>query len=79
MPSYGILRRVAPVRTDVLKELIVSIIRVAREFLRSLRRLLVTANVVPTSSILVTSMMEALNFLRRRGSGTGSTEPREDK
>jgi hypothetical protein len=30
-------------------------------FLRSLRRLLVTANVVPSSSILVTLMMEALN------------------
>jgi hypothetical protein len=30
-------------------------------FLRSLRRLLVTANVVPSSTILVTLMMEALS------------------
>jgi hypothetical protein len=31
-------------------------------FLRSLRRLLVTASVVPSSSILVTVMKEALSF-----------------
>jgi hypothetical protein len=30
-------------------------------FLRSVRRLLVTANVIPSSRILVTLMMEALN------------------
>jgi hypothetical protein len=30
-------------------------------FLRSLRQLLVTANVVPSSTILVTLMMEALS------------------
>jgi hypothetical protein len=41
MPSSGMLRRVALVRTDV-------------------RRLLVTANFVPISPILVTLMMEAL-------------------
>jgi hypothetical protein len=31
-------------------------------FLRSVFRLLVTANVVPSSQILITLMMEALNF-----------------
>jgi hypothetical protein len=31
-------------------------------FLRSLRRLLVTANVAPSSTILITLMMEALSF-----------------
>jgi hypothetical protein len=44
--SSGILRHVALVRNDV--------------FLRSVRRLLVAANVVPSSPILVTLMMEAL-------------------
>jgi hypothetical protein len=43
MPSSGMLRRVAIVRTD-----------------RSVRRLLDTAIVVPSSQILVTLMMEAL-------------------
>jgi hypothetical protein len=33
---------------------------VGKLFLRSLRRLLVTSNVVPSSQILVTLMMEAL-------------------
>jgi hypothetical protein len=47
MTSSGTLRRKALVRTDLL-------------FLRSLRRLLVTSNVVPSSPILVTLMMEAL-------------------
>jgi hypothetical protein len=47
MASYGMLRRVALVRTDVSEELSTSIIRVTRiKFLRSLRRLLVTANVM---------------------------------
>jgi hypothetical protein len=65
------LRRVALVRTDVSEELSASIIRVARigelgttlqvVFLLSVRRLLVTANVVPSSPILVTLIMEALN------------------
>jgi hypothetical protein len=51
MASSGMLRRVALVGTDVLEEL----------FLRSVRRLLVTASVVPSSPILVTLMEEALN------------------
>jgi hypothetical protein len=45
MPSSGMLRRVALVRTD----------------LHSVRWLLVTASVVPSSPILVTLMKEALN------------------
>jgi hypothetical protein len=68
------IRRVALVRTDVSEELSASFIRVTRIgelgttlalchllFLRSLRRLLVTASVVPSSSILVTLMKEALS------------------
>jgi hypothetical protein len=47
MASSGMLRRVALVRTDLV-------------FLRSVRRLLVTASVVPSSSILVALMKEAL-------------------
>jgi hypothetical protein len=58
------LRRVAIVRTDVLKELSASFIRVTRigdlVFLRSVHRLLVTAS-VPSSQILVTLMKEALS------------------
>jgi hypothetical protein len=73
MASSGTLRRVALVRTDVSEELRTSIIRVTiigelgtlavtsnRRTLRSVRRLLVTAN-VPSSTILVTLMMEALS------------------
>jgi hypothetical protein len=45
-------RRVALVRTDVSEERIV--------LLRSMRRLLVTANAVPSSPILVSLIMEAL-------------------
>jgi hypothetical protein len=48
MPSSGMLRRVDLVRTDYI------------EFLRSVRRLLVTANVTPSSPILVTLVIEAL-------------------
>jgi hypothetical protein len=49
------------VRTDVSEELRASIITVTQfVFLRSVRRLLVTANVVPSSPILVTLMMEVL-------------------
>jgi hypothetical protein len=58
------LRRVAVVRTDVSEESSASIIRVTRidelVFLRSVRRLLVTAN-VPGSPMFVTLMMEALH------------------
>jgi hypothetical protein len=50
MPS-GMLRRVALVKT--LAHLV---------FLRSVRLLLVTDNVVPSSLILVTLMLEALGF-----------------
>jgi hypothetical protein len=69
------LRRVALVRTYVSEELSASIIRETRTgelgttlaltsncivFLRSVRQLLVTANVVPSSHILVTLMMVSL-------------------
>jgi hypothetical protein len=49
------LRRVALVRTDVSEEFS------ALVFLRSVRRLLVTASVVPSSPILVTLIKEALS------------------
>jgi hypothetical protein len=67
---FWMLRPVALVRTDVSQERSVSIIMVTRigelrttlavyiVFLSSVRRLLVTDN-VPSSSILVTLMMEA--------------------
>jgi hypothetical protein len=68
------LRRVALVRTDVSEELNASFIRVKRiselgtlavnsyrRTLRSLRRLLVTASVVPSPRILVTLMKDALS------------------
>jgi hypothetical protein len=64
--SSGMLRRVALVRTDVSEEPSASFIMVTRlgertlRFLRSVRRLLVTASIVSSSSILVTLMMEAL-------------------
>jgi hypothetical protein len=65
MASSGILRRVAHVGTDFSEELSASIIRVTRisELGTTLAvcRLLVTANVVPSSPILVTLMMEMLN------------------
>jgi hypothetical protein len=66
MPSSWMLRRVALVRTDVSEERSASIIRVRRVgelhivFLRSVCRLLVTANTIPSSSILVTLMIEVL-------------------
>jgi hypothetical protein len=53
------LRRVALVRTNVLEELSASFVRAV--FLRSVRRLLVTASGVPNSPILVTLMKEALS------------------
>jgi hypothetical protein len=58
MASSGMLCRVALVRTEVLEELSFLSHFV---FLRSMRRLLVMANVVPSSPILVTLMMEALS------------------
>jgi hypothetical protein len=75
MASSGMLRGVALVRTDVSEELSTSIIRVTRigelgttlavtskrrTLLRSVCRLLVTAN-LPISSSLVTLMMEELS------------------
>jgi hypothetical protein len=64
------LRRVALVRTNVSEELIASIISVTRigelgtlavtTKRRTLQRNTVTANVVPSSPILVTVMMEAV-------------------
>jgi hypothetical protein len=48
MASFVMLRHMALVRTDLL-------------FLRSMRRLLVTASIVPSSPILVTLMKEALS------------------
>jgi hypothetical protein len=56
MPSLGMLRRVALVRTDVLEKRSAPISRV----IRIVRRLLVTANVAPSSTILVALMMETL-------------------
>jgi hypothetical protein len=71
MASSGMLRRVDLVRTDVSEEHIVSIIRVTRigelgtlavnSNRRTLRRLLFTASVVPSSPILVTLMTVALS------------------
>jgi hypothetical protein len=59
MASSGMLRRASLVRTDVSEEFSASFIRV---FLRSVRRLLVTAVLVPSSQILSTLMKEALSF-----------------
>jgi hypothetical protein len=64
------LRREALVRTDVSEELSASFIRAIRigeleiklaAKVRSVLRLLVTAIVVPSSSVLITLMMEALS------------------
>jgi hypothetical protein len=56
------LRRVAVVRTDVSEELSAFFITVARivEVGKSVLRMLLTASVVPSSSILVTLTKEAL-------------------
>jgi hypothetical protein len=66
MVSSGMLRRVALVRTDVWEELSATLMKVRRigelgTTLLSVRRLLVTASVVPSSPILVTLMKEALS------------------
>jgi tRNA A37 threonylcarbamoyladenosine dehydratase len=69
MASSGMLRRVALVRTDVSEKLSASLIRVTRigelgtlaitsNLRTSVRQLLVTATVVPSSPILVTLMRE---------------------
>jgi hypothetical protein len=68
MVSSGMLRHVALVRTDVTEEPRASFIRVTRigelrrtlAATRSVRRLLVTAIVVPSSLILVILMKEVL-------------------
>jgi hypothetical protein len=66
MASSGMLHHVALVRTDVSEELRASFIRVTRigelgtMLACSMRLLLVTASVVPSSPILVTLMKEAL-------------------
>jgi hypothetical protein len=57
MASSGMLRRVTLVRTDVSGDLSAA--------LRSVRQLLVTASVVPSSPILVTLMKEALSSSER--------------
>jgi hypothetical protein len=59
MVSSGMLRRVALVISDVSEEFRAPFIRVV--FLRSGRRLLVRASVVPSTPILVTLMKEALS------------------
>jgi hypothetical protein len=72
MPSSGMLRRVALVRTDVVEELSASILRIRIGEIGTLavtsnrrrqrrNRLLVKANVVTSLPILVTLMMEALS------------------
>jgi hypothetical protein len=58
MVPSGMLRRVALVWTDVSEELSASFQVI---FLRSVRRLLVTASVVPSLPILVALMKEALS------------------
>jgi hypothetical protein len=67
MPSFGVLHRVALVRTDVSEECSASIIKVIRICelgttlaVTSNRRTLPRKNVVLSSPILVTLMMEAI-------------------
>jgi hypothetical protein len=54
MTSSGMLRRVSLLRSDVSEELNAFV------FLRSVRRLVVTANVVPSLSMIITLILEAL-------------------
>jgi hypothetical protein len=68
MASSDVLRRVALVRINVSRELSASIIRVTINgeirtsvFLRSVCRLVVTANYVPSTLILVTMTKEVLS------------------
>jgi hypothetical protein len=61
MASSGMLRRVALVRTDISEELSASFNRVWVIFLRIVRRLLITASFVPSSTILIILMKEALS------------------
>jgi hypothetical protein len=68
MASSGMLRCVTLVRTDVSEEFSASISRVIRIYelgttltVSSNRRTVVTANVVTSSPILVTLMMEAIS------------------
>jgi hypothetical protein len=61
MASSGMLCSVDLVRTGVSEELSASIIRVTRICEIGVRRLLGTANVVPSSPILVALMKEALS------------------
>jgi hypothetical protein len=67
MASSEMSRRMALVRIDVSEELSASIISQDLVFLRSLRRLLVEASVVPSLPILVTLMQEALSSSERSG------------
>jgi hypothetical protein len=68
MASSGMLRRVALVRTEVSEKLNASFIRVTRivelgttlDITSNRRTLLVRANVIPSSPLLVTLMMEGL-------------------
>jgi hypothetical protein len=75
MASFGMLRRVAVVRTDVSEKLSASFIRVTRigelgttlavtSNRRTLRLLLVTASVVPSSRFLVNLDEGGAMFLR---------------
>jgi hypothetical protein len=63
MVSTGLLRRVAPVRTDVSEEPDEEI-----PFLRSVRWLLVAACVVPSSPVFCHSDEGGARFLRNVGS-----------
>jgi hypothetical protein len=59
MAPFGMLRHVTLVRTDISEELSASIVRVTR--IGELGTTLAVTNVVPSSPILITLMMEALS------------------